>query len=329
MRFIWILGFCFVTSLAMAANASAEELCPRSIGSASGPMATIKPKVALSASGPAEAINIGGARGIGTTDITVTASPALPSSVTPEQITLDIPKRFVRTGQGLPPVYLPNPTFSMPRILEHGTLVAFTLCVDASKISAGSYIGQVIVGGHPGIQPATVAITLNAKDEVEFIVGLVLAAIAAFLLLVLRGMKVNLDKLKATEAAAEATIKEARAKEKLALVKGARAQERGENDVVAAEKMVEEEEKGRAEAASMCVNQRKPVGKAIADTAKDPLGFWAPTLVAVGAAVVAMLQVYDANASWGADTIASLLALGGTAITAAGVGTFLSSLRGS
>jgi hypothetical protein len=42
-----------------------------------------------------------------------------------------------------------------------------------------------------------------------------------------------------------------------------------------------------------------------------------------------MLQVYDANPSWGADTIASLLALGGTALAAAGVGTFLSSLRGS
>jgi len=117
MRFIGILGFCFVTSLAMVASASAEELCPRSIGSATGPTATIKPKVALSASGPAEAINIGGARGIGTTDIVVTASPALPSRVTPERITLDIPKRFVRTGQGLPPVYLPNPTFSVPRIL--------------------------------------------------------------------------------------------------------------------------------------------------------------------------------------------------------------------
>jgi hypothetical protein len=217
-------------------------------------------------------MNMGSLRGIGTTDITVSAAPALPKTVTPQDITLDVPKRFGRNGTGLSTAYLPEPTFSTPRILEQGKLVAFTLCEDVSNVSAGSYVGQIIVGGPPGVEPATVAVTLNAKDAWLFDVGLGLAIILAFALLFLRGVKVNVDK-----PAVGAT----------------------------------------------------PPGRAAVATLKDPLGFWAPTAIAIGAAVAAMLQVYDANASWGADTVASLLALGGTAIAAAGLGTFLSSLRGS
>src|SRR6202035_4045763 len=88
----------------------------------------------------------------------------------------------------------PEPEFSKPRILQHGTLIAFTLCVDASHTDAGSYVGQVIVGGPKGVQPATVAVTLNAKDESKFIVGIVLAGLLALLLLFIRGVKVRMEK---------------------------------------------------------------------------------------------------------------------------------------
>jgi hypothetical protein len=220
---------------------------------------------------------MGGLRGTGQTDITVSASPPLPAGVTPREISLQVPKRFARIQTGLSTGYLPYPTFSSPRILEGGKLIAFTLCVDASHISAGSYVGQVIVGGPPGVQPATVAITLNARDEGAFRLGIILALILAFLMLLLRGIKVNYQ-----QPPANATM-------------GTRLDK---------------------------------VGKAALATATDPLGFWAPSLIALGAAFAAMLQVYDSNVSWGADTIASLLALGGTAIAAAGVGTFLSSLKG-
>ncbi len=263
------------------ATAEAETPCqaPMRVGlartssPAAGSPTEVKPTVALSSSGPAEAMNMGGLRGTGTTDIAIAASPALPASVSSEEITVDIPKRFARTGPGLTTQYLPEPEFSKPRILQHGTLIAFTLCVDARHIDAGSYVGQVIVGGPVGVQPATVAVTLNAKDEGKFILGMVLAGIVAVLLLLFRGIKIHMEKLP------EGTTKNLR--------------------------------------------------NALLPTVTDFVGFVAPTVVAVAAALVALLQVYDSNVSWGADSISSLIALGGTAISAAGLGTFLSSLKGA
>lgn len=254
-----------------ASTSTQVGLTTRGAGSTAAKETTVKPTVALSSSGPAEPMNMGGLRGTGSTDIAITASPALPETVSSEDITVDIPKRFARTGPGLTTQYLPEPEFSKPRILQHGTLIAFTLCVDASHIDAGSYVGQVIVGGPAGVQPATVAITLNAKDETKFIVGMVLAGIIAFGLLFFHGVKVRRDKQPA--------------------------------------------------------GTTNPVTKALGETVTDIVGFWAPTVIAIGAALVAMLQVYDSSVSWGADSTSSLIALGGTAISAAGLGTFLSSLK--
>jgi hypothetical protein len=231
--------------------------------------AAIKPTVAFQSNGPAATMNMGGLRGTATADIAVTASPPLPAAVAADEITLSIPARFARTGAGLGTDYLPRPTFTTPEILEHGALVTFTLCVDASHIAAGSYVGQVIVGGPVGVQPASVAISLNAKDNTLFIVGIVLASLAAFALLVFRGIKVK-------HAVDSQTL-----------------------------------------------------GNAFRAMLKDYLGFWAPTVIAIAGAVVAMLQVYDGNPAWGADKVSSFIALATTAITAAGVGTFLSSLSKS
>jgi hypothetical protein len=275
LRILQLIGFfvCLVVfgSALLAPVVNAEPACNQSVGLSSTTM-KLKHSVALQSGGAANPMNMGGLRGTGMTDITVTASPALPETVKPEDITIDVPQRFARTGSGLSTSYLPEPTFSLPRILEHGKLVAFTLCVDANQIGAGTYVGQVIVGGPLGVQPATVAITLNAKDETEFIIGLIGAILVAFALMLLRGMKLN------------------------------HVQVGG--------------------------NQRT-FPEALQVTLKEYMGFWGATIIGIGAAVAAMLQVYDSNVSWGADSISSLLALGGTAISAAGLGTFISSLRGS
>lgn len=273
---IVVVGLCGL-STSIAGAASNDQVCHRPSGStATGTHVT--PEVALASPAPADPMNMGSLRGVGETDITVSASPALPKTVTPRDITLAVPKRFERSGTGLSTAYLAEPTFSRPRILAQGKLIAFTLCEDASDINAGSYVGQVIVGGPPGVQSATVAITLNAKNESFFRWGIGLAALLAFGLLFLRGFKVNFDTRKSDDT------------------------------LQAAE---------------------KTPTKAAAVTVKDYLGFWAPTLIGVGGAIAAMLSVYDADVSWGADTVSSGLALGGTAISAAGLGTFLSSLKGS
>jgi len=288
---VWVATW--LALIAPTAVARAEKSCPAPtpalrVNPASPPAegAEIKPTVAFSSSGPAEPINMGGLRGTGTTDIAVAASPALPASVTSADITVDIPKRFARNGPGLTTQYLPEPEFSKPRVLQHGTLIAFTLCVDASHTDAGSYVGQVIVGGPKGVQPATVAITLNAKDETKFIVGIILAGLLALILLFIRGVKVRMEKPAIPAQPATATQPAKPAQPALTL------------------------------------------GTALLATGGDILGFWVPTIFAVAAALAAMFQVYDANPSWGADATSSLIALGGTAISAAGLGTFLSSLKG-
>lgn len=276
-----ISAVAWLAMIAPAAAAGVEDPCRASttVGHANRTNAPaeeteIKPTVAFSSSGPAEPMDMGGLRGTGTTDIAIAASPALPADVTSEDITVDIPKRFARNGPGLTTQYLPEPEFSKPRILQHGTLIAFTLCVDASHAAAGSYVGQVIVGGPKGVQPATIAVTLNAKDESEFILGSIIAGVIAVLLLLFRGAKV------------------------------------------------------RTEQSVPAGGTAPTLTNAMGKTLTDVLGFWMPTIFAVAAALVAMFQVYDANVSWGADGTSSLIALGGTAISAAGLGTFLSSLKG-
>jgi hypothetical protein len=264
-----------VAMLALCGYASGadDQVCNPS-GAAAVHGQPVNPPVTLESTGPADPINMGGLRGVGTTDIAVTATPALPPSVTPDQITLEIPKRPERSGATLNTAYLPSPTFSRPRILEEGKIIAFTMCLDASHTGAGSYVGQVIIGGPEGVQPTTVAVTLNAKNHTAYLIGLILAAVAALVLLFLRGVKLGYD----------------------TLTEGSNAQR---------------------------------VRTAAGNTLKDPFGFWVPTVIGIGAAVFAMAQVYDSNVSWGADTVSSLIALGGTAISAAGLGTFLSSLKGS
>ncbi len=261
-------------------DADAAALCPRQV-QPGRPGAVAKQKRAkqrrarvekhtLAATGPANPINMSDTQGIGVTELVVGASPALPSKVKPRQITLTVPKRLERTGSNLSSEYLRPPTFSRPRILENGKLVAFRLCENVTGAQAGSYIGQVIVGGPNGVQPATIAITVNAKNQTFFWIGLCGAILLAFALL-------------------------------LAQAADKRQSKDGGRDFL------------------------RPCGEALSDA----WGFWLPTLVAIGAAVVAVFQVWDSTLAWGADTGASLIALGGTALSAAGIGGFLSSIRGS
>lgn len=256
-----------------AANRASHHARPHQSkhrGSRKQKQAKIHKRVTLGATGPANPINMNDTKGIGETDIVIGASPALPSTVRSKQITLTVPKRFERSGSNMASVYLPVPTFSRPRILENGKLVAFTLCVSVNGAQAGSYVGQVIVGGPKGVQPATIAITVNAKNRTLFRLGLWIAGIVALLLLFVQAAKKRWD-----------------AKE----------------------------------------NPRLK-GVALA-TLGDPWGFWLPTVIAVVAAVVAVYQVWDTTAAWGADTGASLIALGGTTLSATGIGGFLSSVRSS
>jgi hypothetical protein len=225
----------------------------------------------LESTGPADPINVGGGEGTASTDIVLTASPALAATITPPLITIDIPQRFRRSGNKLATEYLPDPTFSSPRIIESRKVISFRLCFDTNKVAPGSYIGQVVVSA-PGIQPATVAVTLNDKNTWLFVFGGIGAVLAAFTLLWFQAAQTKWQQ----QAAAE-----------------------------------------------------KSVRKALREPFSDLFRFWGPTVFAILAAAAAMWQVYSADPAWGADWGTSVIALVGTAIAAAGLGTLLSGFKRS
>ncbi|HEX8068128.1 MAG TPA: hypothetical protein VF520_16550 [Thermoleophilaceae bacterium] len=57
--------------------------------------------------------------------------------------------------------------------------------------------------------------------------------------------------------------------------------------------------------------------------------FWAETIVSIGAAVVAVYVVWSQDPAWGDDEFPSIVALGATALAAAGVQNLIATVRGS
>jgi hypothetical protein len=136
-------------------------------------------------------VNLGGDDSL---DIVVNAEPPLPASVTPDQISLNSPTRPRRTNDNLATVYLDRPTFTEPQISNHGGAITFTACIADTSVDAGTYTGQVIVGGPEGVQASGVTITVNDKNATMFWVGFALALLIGALLSCLRAAKAEKDK---------------------------------------------------------------------------------------------------------------------------------------
>ena len=81
------------------------------------------------------------------------------------------------------------------------------------------------------------------------------------------------------------------------------------------------------------VNERKDAapdsswGTAWNQTLRSP-EFLIQTFIALVGAVLAMLAIYSQDPGWGADPIPSLIALGGTALAAAGLQSVIATARG-
>jgi hypothetical protein len=142
--------------------------------------------------GPGDLVTIGGGTLIGVgegyaskeIDVVLTASRRLPKSVKPSQIEINAPRRLARADPTLETVLLRRPTFTQPQFIDNRQRVAFTVCLDPADIHAGSYTGEISVGGPTRLGRAVVAVTANAKDGWLFQFGL-LAALAAVLLLLI------------------------------------------------------------------------------------------------------------------------------------------------
>ncbi len=139
---------------------------------------------------PPEPINAGGSN---RTDAAVLADPALPETVTPEQIYFNVPTELRRANTKVETAHLPKPTFTEPVIANKGTQIQFDICINDNG-PAGTYTGSVLVGGPKNLQPVTLAVTVNKKDSTLFWAGIIVGSLIAFALLYLKEWKTIRDK---------------------------------------------------------------------------------------------------------------------------------------
>jgi hypothetical protein len=169
------------------------------------------------------------------------------------------------------------------------------VCLNGSGLEPGSYLGNVLVEGPRGLAQTNVSITENVKNRDLAAWGAVVALIAAFAFLVLRGA-----------ASRQATAIEDHRREL------DRALTSGDQSQVADLRKLE--------------NRPKPrIRSYIGDVFKD-LNWIVTTIVALAVALGTIIGLYSADPAWGADKIASFAALVGPAFSAVGVQSVVTSL---
>src|SRR5689334_8119344 len=188
--------------LGPAATALADEGenpdCPRQ-SAPTAPQAgqPVRTPVELSILEAPEPINLGSED---FEEVVVKADPPLEEAIGPEQISLFSPKSPRRTGSSLETAHLDKPTFSEPEIFSEGERIAFTVCVPDKSVDAGSYTGQVLIGGPKGVKGTAATITVNEKNKTLFLIGVIVGLLLAAALSYLRALKANRDKLAADVA---------------------------------------------------------------------------------------------------------------------------------
>lgn len=240
----------------------------------------------------AHVVNFAGSRDWQFVDVVLNAKPALPESLQPSDIRLEVLRRFTRTSDGLKTTSATPPTFTEPRISAGRDRITFTVCLNGHGLEAGSYSGNVLVEGPTGLAPTSISITANAKNsDLAFWGGLGVLSLA-FLFLVLRGA-----------AARQAKTEEKHAKE------FARATSNSE----------------RQQAVDSQADEPEQLRKYLGGVFKD-LNWWVTSVVSLGLAASTIIGIYSANPAWGADTLGSIVSLVGPAFTAVGVQSVITSL---
>jgi hypothetical protein len=289
---LMVLAFPLFTSAAMANNSCPRPANQPTKAGSKTPSAVKRegeeekrPKITLKPEASTEVINFGGTRGTKAIDVVLLASQPLPPGFSGKQLELDSPRRFTRAGQSLDSASLRLPRFSNPQVIEHRKKVRLRICVDTTEAPAGTYSGQIYISGPPRIASTSVALTVNVKTSVRiFWLFLVLALIVAFFLLLFKAAREEREGHKAREKA-----------------------------------KLEGEGKHGGDPEVPEPSWREALGHQL----KDPT-FIVSTLVALGAALVAMRAIYDSTPAWGTESWTNFFALFGTAFGAAGVGSLIS-----
>jgi hypothetical protein len=167
--------------------------CGRALSAASGRRLT--PVVALTpnAQSAQRQENFGTSRGTKyLRDVRFTAEPPLPKTLTPAQLNFEA--LISRTGDNLESTDFPDPTFTQPRISEDRKSVTFTICLNATGIDAGKYVGSVTAAGPPGLAPGTINLTVNAKEGSLFLIGAIVTFVLCLLLLLAKDAAAHFKK---------------------------------------------------------------------------------------------------------------------------------------
>lgn len=166
--------------------AGEAQQCTRRAGG-DRPGQAIEPAVKLAPDVAGHVVNFGGSREWQFVDVVLNADPALPRSLEPGEIRLEVVRRFTRASENLKTTWMRRPTFTQPRISPGRARVTFTMCLNGAGLEAGSYSGSVLIEGPRGLAPASISITANAKDSTLALWGGVAVLALAALFLVLRG----------------------------------------------------------------------------------------------------------------------------------------------
>ncbi len=177
------LGFLFPVWDDDQPDQSEARSCTYSLPEAAGP--ALDDEVVTNATPQQGVINFGGARGWQFMDVVVDTSRPVEVSLL-RRLALDAPRRFLREGASLATVSTPRPKFSSPKLIS-ARRIAFTVCVDGTRLPPGQYTGVVSLQGPAGFQPVDVGMTVNAKSASLFGWTLGGALIVSFALLVLKG----------------------------------------------------------------------------------------------------------------------------------------------
>ena len=182
-------SLCCGLVLPTGAAAENEPVCPLPANAPAVQGPALAEPITLNPSEPTEILNFNGDQGTKSFDVVPRASQPLPPSLTAPQLALDVPERFKRVSDTLESKALKRPTFTRPRFLQGRTVVFFRTCVDAGEADAGTYSGQIVITGPEGLEGAASTVTINTKNRLAFLVGLLVALLAAQLILSLASIQ--------------------------------------------------------------------------------------------------------------------------------------------
>jgi hypothetical protein len=139
-----------------------------------------------------QVLNFGDGRGAKSDLVVLKATDPLPKTVKEDQFQLQVLQPMKRIGSdGLESTRLTDLTYSEPKFFDNRQRIKFSICANAEGGKSGTYTGQVLLSGPPGV--ASVTITQTAQLKSKQTLFLLFLLVALFLAGALLWWKTSLD----------------------------------------------------------------------------------------------------------------------------------------